>query len=72
MEQFLYLLDPDTRKITRSLEKIELKVINCFTVFNKTCLNICIYTYVKFTNIEIIEKLTGLINIRKNKCIKRH
>ena len=28
MGQFLYHLDPDARKITRSLEKIELKIIN--------------------------------------------
>ena len=29
MGQFLYHLDPNTRKITRSLEKIKLKIINC-------------------------------------------
>ena len=28
MEQFLCHLDPDTRKITRGLEKIELRIIN--------------------------------------------
>ena len=28
MGQFLYHLDPDTRKITRSLDKMELKIIN--------------------------------------------
>ena len=28
MGQFLYHLDPDTRKITRRLEKIKLKIIN--------------------------------------------
>ena len=28
MGQFLYHLDPDTKKITRSLEKIKLKIIN--------------------------------------------
>ena len=28
MGRFLYHVDPDTRKITRSLEKIELKIIN--------------------------------------------
>ena len=44
MGQFLYHLDPNTRKI-RSLEKIKLKIINeqCSIVFNKTCLNKYIY-----------------------------
>ena len=28
MEQFLYHLDPDTSKITKSLEKMKLKIIN--------------------------------------------
>ena len=41
MGQFLFHLDPHTRKITRSLEKMKLKTINkqCSIVFNKTCLN---------------------------------
>ena len=41
MGQFLYHLDPNTRKITRSLEKIKLKIINkqSSIIFNKTCLN---------------------------------
>ena len=45
MGQFLYHLDP--RKITRSLEKLKLKIINklCFIVFNKTCLNDILLIY---------------------------
>ena len=39
MGQFLYYLDPNTRKLTRTLEKIKLKIIKCSIVFNKTCLN---------------------------------
>ena len=41
MGQFLYHLDPNTRKITRRLEKLQLKIINKqrSIVFNKTCLN---------------------------------
>ena len=40
MAQFLYHLDPDTRKITRSLEKNWIKYSKpCSIVFNKTCLN---------------------------------
>ena len=40
-------LDPDTRKIARSLEKIKLKMINCVpSSLTKTCLNIYIYIYV--------------------------
>ena len=41
MGQSRYHLDPNTRKITESFEKIELKVINkqCSTIFYKTCLN---------------------------------
>ena len=43
-----FYLDPYTRRITRSLEKITLKTINthCSIVFNKTCLNIYIYIYI--------------------------
>ena len=40
MEQFLYHLDPNARKIR--LEKLQLKIINkeCSIIFNnKTCLN---------------------------------
>ena len=44
MGQFLYHLDPDTRKITRKLEKIKAKIIKCPIVFNKICLN-DIYIY---------------------------
>ena len=33
MGQFLYHLDPDTRKITRRLEKIKLKIINSVPSF---------------------------------------
>ena len=29
MGQFIYHIDPDTRKITRRLEKVQLKMINC-------------------------------------------
>ena len=51
-------LSPEsTRKITRRLEKLQLKMIKCSIVFNKTCLNnnmlpkyilfyIYIYTYI--------------------------
>ena len=41
MGQFLYHLNPDTRKITRSLVKAKLKIIKkqCSRVFNKICLN---------------------------------
>ena len=39
MGQFLYHLDPNTRKITK-LEKITIKNNKqCSIVFNKTCLN---------------------------------
>ena len=31
MGQFIYDLDPDTRKISRSLEKMKLKIINSVT-----------------------------------------
>ena len=31
--QFLYYLDPDTRKITRRLEKIKLKIMNSVLSF---------------------------------------
>ena len=31
MGQFLYHLDPDTRKITGRPEKLQLKIINCFS-----------------------------------------
>ena len=41
MGQFFHHLDPNTRNIIRSLEKIKLKIINkqYSLVFNKTCLN---------------------------------
>ena len=40
MGQFLYHLDPDTRKITRSLEKNQIKNNKqCSIVFNKKSLN---------------------------------
>ena len=47
MGQFRYHLDLDTRKISRILEKIKLKMINkqCSIVFNKICLYIYIYIY---------------------------
>ena len=49
--QFLYHLDPETRKVTRRLEKLQLKIINkqYSIVFNKTCLNNnLIYTLQKY------------------------
>ena len=39
MGQFLYNLDPDTRKLTRTFEKLPLKIIKCSIVLNKTCIN---------------------------------
>ena len=41
MGQLLYHLGPNTRKITRRFEKLQLKLKNkqCSIVFNKTCLN---------------------------------
>ena len=40
MGQFLYHLNPDKRKIRRTLEKLQLKIKKqCSIVFNKTCLN---------------------------------
>ena len=38
---FFYYLDPYTRKITRRLEKLQLKIISkqCSIISNKTCLN---------------------------------
>ena len=54
MGQFLNHVDPNTRKITRGLEEIRLKIINkqCSIVFNKTCLNnnlLPIYALIKIT-----------------------
>ena len=42
MGQFLYHTDPNSRKISRRLEKLQLKMINkqYSIVFNKTYLNI--------------------------------
>ena len=47
MEQFLYRLDPDSRKIARSLEKIKLKIIKkqCPIVLKKLA-RIYIYIYI--------------------------
>ena len=53
MGQFLYHLDPNTRKITRRLEKLQLKIINSFPssliklayisyIFN-VCECVCVY-----------------------------
>ena len=39
MGHFLYHVDPDTRKITRRLEKLQLKIIKCSIFFKVTCLN---------------------------------
>ena len=38
--QFLYHLDPDTRKKKKTKKKLQLKIIKCSIVFYKTCLNI--------------------------------
>ena len=56
MGQFLYHMDPDSRKITRNLEKLQLKIMKCLLSLIKiawiiTCsLNIhsSIYIYFKF------------------------
>ena len=48
MGQFLYHLDPDTRIITKILEKMKLEIMNKqrSIVFNKTCLKKNLYTYI--------------------------
>ena len=45
MGQFLYHLDPDTKRIIR-IEKFQLKIKKCSIVFNQICLNIYIYVCV--------------------------
>ena len=55
MGQFLYLIDPDTRKITRSLEKIKLEIINSVpTSLRKLAwMSIYIYIYIYILNAYI-------------------
>ena len=57
MGQFLYYLDPDTRKITRQLEKIKLKIINSvalsLTKHARVYIYIYIYIYIKYNFISL-------------------
>ena len=84
MGQFLYNLDSDTRKITRSLKKIKLINKDCSIVFNKTCLNnnllpkytlfnIYIYTHTNIYNrklrLLIVEERPSCYTVYKSSAI---
>ena len=58
MGQFLYHLDPDTRKIIRSLEKTKSKMINCVPL----SLTKFTWTYIYIIRVLVVTKsLCGFV-----------